>query len=1092
MRTFHQTLRTVSLSHPCVDDSLTEDALNQWREALGSDEPAKLEKRLRWEGLDLAQAQCCLARLDDQAFGESAASEDPPIGQWLREADPISHGELDNPEEAPAFAELWGRLARRARRTLETRISPEMLAVLTPALTPLQDLEHSLLARLARIGEATLWKQFGALRSPAESFLAHVGVEGDDTGAPRRDKYLAFLEALRMDGLASLFQEFPVLERHLSTVVRLWLANSQELLGRVAVDLPTLGARFDLPACAVLAGIRQELSDPHRGGRAVAILSFKSLESEGREYRLVYKPKDMQLDAAYQEALRHTAIAAGDAPLRSLRVLSLHGYGYMEYVVHRTCADDEALSRFYRNAGRLTAVLHLLACTDCHHENLIADADQLMLIDTETLFEGVVADQVSATSIDPPVQSELQRRLGRSVLRSGLLPQWIFVGQWKTGIDISALGIAPPANHTRNVPGYIGRNSDGMIATMRSEPAVLPTSSPVGIGARNRLADFQEEFLSGFMDQSAQLRRDREAWVGPSGILSGFRGLTRRIVLRATRIYFALQTDMLQPERLRSEWSQGLVLEKLHRATLVSPERPLNWPVGGAEITQMEQLDIPFFEHRIDSKNIRLGESGTLNDFLAATGHEVVHDNFSELSEETIALQAALIRGVIAARWARAADRLEGVAADSSAPKPDGVTPSPSLEARRAEAVRIAEDLLDAAVGSPGADGDLEWLGIELGADNEQWTFGPLGPSLYGGTAGIALFLEILASTGAGDPDRYRAAAHAALRPTLRLFRTGAPWELLRWWRDQPLGISGCGGVLLALNEIAYYDSEVAVVLQQGLPRLLTQLSQERIRDDYSLDLMGGAAGLIGPLLGIRQALPKDLLLTLGKHLVETQDASGGWKTSMQRGRPLTGLSHGAAGIAAALARLARETGHAEFVAAARRALDYERSCFDGTQGNWPDYRAWDESQGAPAPASMSSWCHGAAGIGLARAALLDTDCWDTAAEEDCAIALRHCQTHPARVDHLCCGRMGQAAILQSAGAVLGRDDWELAGGERETEVLADLSASATPQYRCYATSETQPLVPGLFTGYAGIGLKLLPEAQAHLPQTLTAGLLKK
>ena len=103
------------------------------------------------------------------------------------------------------------------------------------------------------------------------------------------------------------------------------------------------------------------------------------------------------------------------------------------------------MARFYTNAGRTMAVLHLLGCTDCHYENLIASGDQLILIDTETLLEGDPRDLISDDGDNPDAMSALQTSMQGSVLRSGLLPQWLMIGAGrKLAYDISALGIQPP------------------------------------------------------------------------------------------------------------------------------------------------------------------------------------------------------------------------------------------------------------------------------------------------------------------------------------------------------------------------------------------------------------------------------------------------------------------------------------------------------------------------------------------------------------------------------------------------------------------------------------------------------------------------
>ncbi|MBZ5604295.1 MAG: hypothetical protein LAO79_18490, partial [Acidobacteriia bacterium] len=80
----------------------------------------------------------------------------------------------------------------------------------------------------------------------------------------------------------------------------------------------------------------------------------------------------------------------------------------------------------------------------------------------------------------------------------------------------------------------------------------------------------------------------------------------------------------------------------------------------------------------------------------------------------------------------------------------------------------------------------------------------------------------------------------------------------------------------------------------------------------------------------------------------------------------LTGFSHGAAGIAYALERLSRATAMAEFRDAASEARAYESAVFSKDRGNWPDLRFPVTKLG---PVFQTTWCHGATGIGLGRAA---------------------------------------------------------------------------------------------------------------------------
>src|SRR5205085_438597 len=67
-----------------------------------------------------------------------------------------------------------------------------------------------------------------------------------------------------------------------------------------------------------------------------------------------------------------------------------------------------------------------------------------------------------------------------------------------------------------------------------------------------------------------------------------------------------------------------------------------------------------------------------------------------------------------------------------------------------------------------------------------------------------------------------------------------------------------------------------------------------------------------------------------------------GWDWPYPSCGPLTGYSHGAAGIAWALLELAARAGADRFRPAALGAIAYERSLFSAEAGNWPDLRLFD------------------------------------------------------------------------------------------------------------------------------------------------------
>jgi lantibiotic modifying enzyme len=243
------------------------------------------------------------------------------------------------------------------------------------------------------------------------------------------------------------------------------------------------------------------------------------------------------------------------------------------------------------------------------------------------------------------------------------------------------------------------------------------------------------------------------------------------------------------------------------------------------------------------------------------------------------------------------------------------------------------------------------WAGPATALVDGTWRTIPRvwGPDLYAGSAGNALFLARL----------HRATGERILRATAE----GAARHALSL-------AGGDGGFYTGRAGIAYACLELGAIFGDerwsaaGL-ELLRSLPEAA--DDPVLDLVGGAAGELAALLvAWRRHGGQDLLaaaLRRGELLLARarRRAEGFSWASPGNARDLTGLSHGATGIAWALLELFVATGDARFRGAALEGFRYERSCYDPRRENWPDFR---EPAG---PAFPLHWCHGAPGIGLSR-----------------------------------------------------------------------------------------------------------------------------
>jgi lantibiotic biosynthesis protein len=349
------------------------------------------------------------------------------------------------------------------------------------------------------------------------------------------------------------------------------------------------------------------------------------------------------------------------------------------------------------------------------------------------------------------------------------------------------------------------------------------------------------------------------------------------------------------------------------------------------------------------------------------------------------------------------------------------------------------------------------WTGPYM--EGEVMAYGSLGPEIYSGTSGIALFLWRLAvATG----DRI-----------ISLTALGALRQALSKMPQPGCGLY-CGGlgILFAESEILGRCDEDAV-LRQAAP-------------DESLDIIYGSAGCIGALLNLHRQWGGSRLLEaairhgdlLLSEAVRTDDGWS-WKT-VPKSRNLTGFSHGTAGIGWALLELWSATGEDRFRAGALEAFRYERSCFNPTERNWPDFRE-------DTPSYPVTWCHGAGGIGFSRLRawqILGDD--ESLAEARTAVA-KVCDTLDASGNFsLCHGTGGNADLLIYASQVLGEERW-LAAAQAAGGQAAERYERRDMPWSCGLPTEMQ--VPGLMLGLAGIGYFYLRLADpGRTPTVLLAG----
>lgn len=379
----------------------------------------------------------------------------------------------------------------------------------------------------------------------------------------------------------------------------------------------------------------------------------------------------------------------------------------------------------------------------------------------------------------------------------------------------------------------------------------------------------------------------------------------------------------------------------------------------------------------------------------------------------------------------------------------------------------------------------LNWIGLSYIPNAGRFQLEIPGDSLYDGSCGIALFLAAL--THVGGRDQHHDLALGALQSLRRVLSASNAESAQRFARRIGIGgATGLGSIIYSLVRISQFLQEEALL--EDAQRATNLITPELIAVDQQLDLMAGAAGAILGLLALYKETADPAVLhkalTCGQHLLEhrssVDDSPRAWKTFAKK--PLTGFSHGAAGIAYALLRLYAVTHDRVYLEAAEEGIAYERSVFSPIAGNWPDFRPFAEQNSQTG--FMVSWCHGASGIGLARLgslSILETE----EIHQEVEVALQTTQKCSLQgTDHPCCGNFGRIEMLLVAAQKLSRPQLRETALKQAAWVVA--KAEQTGAYQMFHNLPSHVFNPGFFQGTAGIGYELLrlayPEA---LPSVL-------
>jgi hypothetical protein len=383
-------------------------------------------------------------------------------------------------------------------------------------------------------------------------------------------------------------------------------------------------------------------------------------------------------------------------------------------------------------------------------------------------------------------------------------------------------------------------------------------------------------------------------------------------------------------------------------------------------------------------------------------------------------------------------------------------------------AIRIGHELCSQAYWSAEKD-RCNWTGRQArGLATTPARVAALGPDLYGGASGIAIFLaELYALTG---EKVFCDTANASINCALKQIQEPSCRDELK----VPGFFVGTTGLAFAAHFVSHQTGNCSLV-EVARKLLDIEFSNEH-RD--SNDIIEGRAGAILALLAISHqpgwAYCFDWATRLGGELCRYVDSWSNAESGSVVPALGIGFSHGAAGIGLALFELYDRTRESVFCELGRSAFAYEDEQFDPLLGNWRKSRPKHEEHLDFADAPVA-WCYGAPGIALSRlrAAEIDVEKRDDylasarSALDTTRGSLERAITSEKFDISLCHGVTGLIEVLLIGRHILCEPQYECAALDATTKLIRDTGRYSVDARRGGSN-------PSLMLGTAGVGYQFL------------------
>jgi type 2 lantibiotic biosynthesis protein LanM len=937
--------------------------------------------------------------------------------------------------------------------------------------------EYSLLIDLVNICAKALQAEFSKNIS-GEDILYRFLITEQEINL----KYVNFANKNLSNGFLDFFITYPVIGKLVAIKVNDWLKTGIEICENINNDIESIDNFFVVRGIKVknkkIVDINMSLSDPHNGGKTVICFIFES------GLKLMYKPKDLSIAVKYNLFLNWLNSKNICLDFKVLKVLNCSHinmkscHGWVEFVEELTCSTEEEIENFYIRIGMHLCILHILKGVDCYRENLIANGEYPVFVDTETLLYNNLGRTFSSNSIgleNPFIEYDFYN----SVLRTGLLPRWMFNYKTAEAFDITGIGSFSERYSSEKLACWKFINTDKMFLTYESVKQPIMKNIATLNGVAKSPKPYLEKIVTGFQNIYLTIIENRDYLLNADSPLKAFADQHTRFVLRPTFLYSSVLKNSLLPKVLKNGIDRSIEIDVLSKALLKYEKTTDDFTILKFETESIERLDIPYLSVFSHSEDLIIKSNKKIKKYFNDSGYNQAIKQLKKLNTVDMAWQIAIIKGSICARETdKDVMNLNVITSSLETNKIDGLS---FIDLATEEAEMICKLILDNIKLSNSSV--LNWIMPIYSSKFNCHQLMPLDYSLYGGRLGIVLFLASLYSIKE-DQQIYDTIFNVInplesyLCNTIFANKNHYPTISCNLGIG---GVVGLGSVIYSLTKISQFLNKPEILENAHL--VASMLDLELIQAEHKFGAVEGIAGLIFSLLSLYEQSDSDKILHMadicGRHLIKSNfswlDVS---QIKSKFPEKLIGFGHGISGIILALLRLYKATGNKMYLISARKGIVAKFYFFSKLM------KLRDYEGASPSYEFMLGWCNGFSGIALCDIDSLSiTKMPEIERELEITLGLTvNSSWHD--VDHVCCGSFGRLETLLTAKTELSQSGLMRLARSKAADVVFE--ARRRGKYRLLSDSTIQTFDPRFFRGIAGIGYELLRLAYPNrLPSVL-------